>query len=199
MAEKAVPELPGLTVEFTCQGQTTKEAGRLMGAAALVVGTRRREPMDTPVEVRFRPRPDSPLIEAKGFISAHLEEGLRVHITEISDDHRRHLLQLLFPPGSERRTSRRVSLVTQMRTIVGGRPLVGYTRDISAGGMFVETENPAERGTEVALRFKLTPDGPILDARATVVYSMGGEGMGLRFWEISAEVRQAIESFIEQS
>lgn len=197
--EKAVPELAGLSVEFTCKGQTSQEKGRLVGAAAVVVETRRREPLDSAAELRFRPRPNSPLIEAKGFISAHLNDGVRVHLTEISDDHRRHLLALLFPPGAERRTSRRVSLATQMRTIVGGRQLVGYTRDVSLGGAFVETENPPERGTEVTLRFKLTEDGPIHEARATVVYSMGGEGMGLRFWELSASVREAIELFIGQS
>ena len=199
MAEKAVPELAGLSVEFTCEGQTSQEKGRLVGAAAMVLETRRRDPLDAPAEVRFRPRPNSPLIEAKGFVSAHLQNGVRVHFTEVSDDHRRHLLELLFPPGSERRIARRVSLVTQMRTIVGGRHLVGYTRDVSLGGAFVETENPPERGTEVALRFKLTEDGPIHEARATVVYSIGGEGMGLRFWELPASVSEAIELFIGQS
>lgn len=199
MAEKLVPELPGLTVEYTCQETTSREKGRLVGAAALVINTLRREPTDSAVEVRFRPRPESPLIEAKGFVSAHLKDGVRVHFTEISDDHRKHLLEILFPPGSERRTTRRVSLVTQMRTIVGGRQLVGYTRDISEGGIFVETETPPERGTEVTLRFKLTEDGPIHEARATVVYSIGGEGMGLRFWQLPATVREAIELFIGQS
>ncbi|MGH9804529.1 MAG: PilZ domain-containing protein [Candidatus Acidiferrales bacterium] len=198
MAEKAVPELAGLSVEFTCGGKTSKEKGRLVGAAALVVETPRREPLDTAAEVRFQPRPNSPLIEAKGFISAHDKNGVRVHFTEISDAHRKHLLELLFPPGSERRTSRRVSLATQMRTIVGGRQLVGYTRDISVGGAFVETELSPERGTEVTLRFKLTEDGPIHEARATVVYSIGGEGMGLRFWELAPSVREAIELFIGQ-
>lgn len=199
MAEKAIPELAGLSVEFTCGGKTSKEKGRLVGAAAMVVETRRREPLDAAAELRFRPRPSSPLIEAKGFVSAHLDDGVRVHFTEISDPHRKHLLELLFPPGAERRTARRVSLVTQMRTVVGGRQLVGYTRDVSLGGIFVETENPPERGTEVSLRFKLTEDGPIHEARATVVYSMGGEGMGLRFWQLSPAVREAIELFIGQS
>lgn len=199
MAEKAVPELPGLEVEYTCGGATSQEKGRLVGAAALLLQTKRREAVDSPVEVRFRPKAGSPLIEAKGFISAHMKDGVRVHFTEISDDHRKYLLELLFPPGSERRTTRRVSLVTQLRTIVGGRQLVGYTRDISEGGIFVETEAPPERGTEVTLRFKLTEDGPIHEARATVVYSIGGEGMGLRFWQLPASVREAIELFIGQS
>lgn len=197
MAEKAIPELPGIQVDFTCSGRTTQETGRLLGAAAMIIETRRAEPLDTPVELRFRPRPSSPLIVAQGFVSAHLgEQSLRVHFTEIADAHRRHLLELLFPPGAERRTTKRVSLVTQMRSIVGGQPLVGYTRDISVGGVFVETETPPERGTEVTLRFKLTPNAPILEARATVVYCMAGEGMGLRFWNLPADLARVIEDFI---
>lgn len=199
MAEKTVPELTGIVVDFTCNGRTTQESGRLLGAAAMVIETVRAEPLDSPAELRFRPRPASPLILARGFISAHLGAGqLRVHFTELADEHRRHLLELLFPPSTERRTTRRASLVTQMRTIVGGEPLVGYTRDISLGGVFVETETPPERGTEVTLRFKLTPEAPIVEARATVVYSMEGEGMGLRFWDVPPEVHQALKEFIEQ-
>lgn len=199
MAEKTVPELTGIAVEFTCNGRTSQETGRLLGAAAIILKTARVEPLDSQVELRFRPRPASPWMPARGIVSAHLSDReLRVHITELADEHRRHLLELLFPTGAERRTTRRVSLVTQMRTVVGGQALVGYTRDISLGGVFVDTETPPERGTEVTLRFKLTPEGPIQEARATVVYSLEGEGMGLRFWDLPGEVRQAIQEFIEQ-
>lgn len=196
MAEKAPPELAGLKVEFTCNGRTTQETGRLMGAAALVVETSRVEAPDSPVELQFRPRPSSPLIGVKGFVSAQLSDGLRIHFTEISDEHRRHLIDLLFRPGAERRTTRRASLATQIRSVVGGQQIVGYTRDISAGGVFVETENVPARGTEVALRFRLAPDSPILEFRATVVYAVGGEGMGLRFWNLPPDIQQAIDDYI---
>lgn len=101
-------------------------------------------------------------------------------------------------PGIERRTARRVSLVTQIRTLVGGQTLVGYSKDISTGGVFIETEDPPEKGAEVTLRFRLTPESPILEARATVAYSISGEGMGLRFLDPPAELIRAIESFVGQ-
>lgn len=100
--------------------------------------------------------------------------------------------------GAERRAAKRTSLVTQIRTAVGGQILVGYSRDVSAGGLFVETEDPPAKGTELTLRFRLTPDSPIQEARATVVYRLEGEGMGLRFLGLSRELQQAIERFVAQ-
>lgn len=199
MPELNVPELSGISVEFSCGGQTTQETGRLLGAAAMVVETRRQHPLQTEAELRFRPKPTSPLIVARGVVAAHLAgQGLRVQFTDLAEEHRRHILELLYPPGADRRGAKRVSLVTQMRTIVDGETMVGYTRDISTGGVFVETENPPPKGTEVTLRFKLAPESPILEARAAVAYSMPGEGMGLRFLDPPAELRRLIATFVEQ-
>lgn len=199
MAEPTVPELGGISVEFACGGQTTQEQGRLLGAAAMLIETARQEPLQAEVELRFRPRSNSPLISVRGVVAAQLTgKGLRVQFTDVAEEHRRHLLELLYPPGADRRTAKRVSLVTQMRTIVNGETLVGYTRDISTGGVFVETEQPPSKGTEVTLRFKLAPDSPILEVRAVVAYSMPGEGMGLRFLDTPSDLRRQIAAFVEQ-
>jgi uncharacterized protein (TIGR02266 family) len=102
------------------------------------------------------------------------------------------------PAGADRRTAKRVSLVTQIRTTVGGETLVGYSKDISTGGVFVETEEPPEKGAEVTLRFRLSEDSPILEVRAAVAYRMSGEGMGLRFLDPPPELLRAIEQFVAQ-
>lgn len=103
-------------------------------------------------------------------------------------------------PEQERRASKRVSLVTQIRTVVEGQlqTLVGYSKNISSGGIFIETETPAEKGTELVLRFKLQPQGEILEARAVVTYRLGDAGMGLRFVDLPGSVRQAIEAFVQE-
>lgn len=201
MSEPKPPELSDIAVTFTCNGQTTQEKGRLMGVAALLVQTEREAPLQAEAEVRFHLRPNSPLIQARGVVAAHLPgQGLRVQITDLAEEHRRHILELLYPPGKDRRASQRVSLVTQMRTVVNGETLVGYTRDVSTGGIFVETETetPLAKGSEVQLRFRLTPESPILEVRAAVAYALPGEGMGLRFLDPPAELRQTIEAFVTQ-
>lgn len=199
MAEDNLPELTGIAVELTAGGKTSKVTGSLLGAAAMILETSHREPLRAEVELRFRPSPASPEIMARGVVDGHVgDKGLRIHFTEISEKHRRQLLELLYPPGADRRTARRASLATQIRTIVDEETLVGYTRDISAGGVFVEAESPPAKGTEVSLRFKLGPDSPILGARAVVAYVIPNEGMGLRFVDLAPEILQAIEEFVQQ-
>jgi uncharacterized protein (TIGR02266 family) len=198
MAKSKTRKAGELTVEFGSGGKTTKVKGSLLGAAAMIIESKRRPPLESEVEVQFQPRPTSPLILAKGVVDGHVgKKQIRVKFTDMAEEHRRHLLELLYPPGDDRRTARRASLVTQMRTTVDEETLVGYTRDISTGGVFVETEQPLAKGAEVSLRFKLGPDEPILGARATVAYSLPDEGMGLRFVDLAAEVRQAIDAFVQ--
>jgi uncharacterized protein (TIGR02266 family) len=197
MAKSKARKADEFTIEFSSGGKTAKVKGSLLGAAALVLEPKHRPPPESEVEVHFQPRPNSPRIAAKGVVDSHVgKKQIRVKFTDIAEEHRRHLLELLYPSGADRRTARRVSLVTQMRTIVDEETLVGYTRDVSTGGIFVENEQPLPKGTEVNLRFKLGADSPILGARATVAYLLPDEGMGLRFLDLAPEVHQAIEEFV---
>ncbi|MFB3125968.1 MAG: PilZ domain-containing protein, partial [Candidatus Acidiferrales bacterium] len=123
-------------------------------------------------------------------------QGLRVEFTELAEVDRRHLLELLYPSDRDRRAARRVLLASQIRTRVGGQQIVGYSRDVSVGGVYVETETPPAAGSEVTLRFKLKPEAEILECRAVVAYSVPEEGMGLRFLELPGSVRQAVEEFV---
>lgn len=197
MAARELPELTNISVEYTCNGETTQEQARLQGVAALLVETRRTDALNAPVEVRFRPTPSSPVIHARGLIAAQLPgQGLRVEFTELAEADRRHLVELLYPPDRDRRAARRVLLASQIRTRVGGQQIVGYSRDVSVGGVYVETETPPVAGSEVTLRFKLKPEAEILECRAVVAYSVPEEGMGLRFLELPGSVRQAVEEFV---
>jgi uncharacterized protein (TIGR02266 family) len=199
MAESAPRELKNLSMEFTCNGQTTWETGHLLGIAAVELDTRRSEPLHAPAELRFRLHPTAPWIHAQGVIATPpAGGGLRIQLTDLPEAHRRHILEVLYPPGQDRRLHRRVSLVTQIRTVVDGKTLVGYSRDISSGGVFVETENPAAKGSEVTLRFKLRETSAILEVRALVVYALAGEGMGLKFLDPPPEVRRVLEQFVNE-
>lgn len=119
MAVRELPELTNISVEYTCSGETSQVKARLLGAAALLVETRRTDALNASVEVRFRPSPGSPVIHARGLIAAQLPgQGLRVELAEAD---RRHLLELLYPPDRDRRAARRVLLASQIRTRVGGQ------------------------------------------------------------------------------
>jgi uncharacterized protein (TIGR02266 family) len=74
----------------------------------------------------------------------------------------------------------------------------GAARDISVGGLYVETEAGLPIGTEVTALLKLP--SKILSLRAEVVWSTatGSKtvGMGLRFLNIPAPAKREIEAFM---
>ena len=191
--------LSNIEVDFSLAGRKAQAKGTLLGVGALLLQTEQQAADDTEIEVRFRPTAESPLIAARGVVSRQVPgDGLGVRITDMAEEHRRHILELLYPPGPERRTSKRVSLVTQIRSTVGGETLVGYSKNVSTGGIFIESESLIEKGTELNLRFKLRPEEPILEARVVVAYAVLGEGVGLRFVDMPARLREAIEAFVNE-
>lgn len=89
-----------------------------------------------------------------------------------------------------------------------------FSTDISAGGLFIETDLPIKLGTQVFLRFRLTPDSKPIQATGEVVRVMKEQisnqsekeklnettkkiGIGIRFIYIHPLDRQLIQDFIE--
>jgi uncharacterized protein (TIGR02266 family) len=74
----------------------------------------------------------------------------------------------------------------------------GAARDISVGGLYVETETGLPIGTEVTALLKLP--SKVLSLRAEVVWSVtkGSKtaGMGLRFLNLPAHAKREIEAFM---
>jgi uncharacterized protein (TIGR02266 family) len=84
-----------------------------------------------------------------------------------------------------------------------------FTTDISAGGLFVETDIPIKVGTQVFLRFSLTSRSKPIQATGEVVRVMrdqkekdktkGKMGVGIQFIYIHPLDRQLIQDFITQT
>jgi c-di-GMP-binding flagellar brake protein YcgR len=98
---------------------------------------------------------------------------------------------------TEKRRYRRAKLITQVKCEALGREAVVLTRDVSAGGMFLNDPNPFPSKSTVNLAFRLEPTAPLLTCRGEVVYSIQGVGMGVMFTEIPEAVRQALENFVD--
>lgn len=114
------------------------------------------------------------------------------------------------PAGAERRTEPRYSLVEPaVIEVESWTALVAlYTKDISCGGMFVQTDAPPERDTQVALQL-LLPDGAgTLEFEGNVVHVVTAAqaeaagttaGFGLQFSDLTAERRRALQRLIDQA
>jgi hypothetical protein len=99
----------------------------------------------------------------------------------------------------DKRKYRRAKLITQVKCEASGREGIAVTRDISAGGMFLNDPNPFPKGSTLVLAFRLSPTGELLTCRGDVVYSLKGVGMGIMFTQISDATRQTLDAFVAGS
>ncbi len=69
--------------------------------------------------------------------------------------------------------------------------------DISPRGMFIHIPQTFPEGAVLKLEFRLSRSGHVVRTRAEVRYSLPGVGIGVEFFEISAEDAQAIADEID--
>ena len=68
---------------------------------------------------------------------------------------------------------------------------VASTKDISLGGLYMSTQMRIPVGSMLALRIPIGGDHVIV--RGEVVYSNPGEGVGVKFHELTDDTRRALE------
>lgn len=109
------------------------------------------------------------------------------------------------PVGSkefEARSSLRVDTSYQVRLNTVGDFKKAYIRNISGGGLFVETSHFAEIGTKVALQLLLPDEIQPMDIESSVAWinpratSSTPQGLGLKFLKMTEADRKRIQKFI---
>ena len=97
-----------------------------------------------------------------------------------------------FEPSEERRNYDRSRLIVDV--FFDGKDLTGVasTKDISPGGLYMNTQAEIPEGTLLLVRIPFRRDAEVV-CNAVVVYSNPGRGVGLRFQELSDEVRAILE------
>lgn len=106
-----------------------------------------------------------------------------------------------FLRGGPLRGQARVSCETRVQISNGAGERWGTARNLSRGGIFVESEAPVASGTEVALEFAL-PDLPLrLAPTAQVIWlrarnDISPPGMGLRFLALDGHSARQIDSYV---
>lgn len=92
----------------------------------------------------------------------------------------------------ERRNYDRARLIVDV--FFDGKDVTGVasTKDISPGGLYMNTQAEIPEGTLLLIRIPFRRDAPVV-CNAVVVYSNPGRGVGLRFQGLSDEVRAILE------
>jgi uncharacterized protein (TIGR02266 family) len=108
-------------------------------------------------------------------------------------------------PHDPRRSTRRLPLDVDIGFQSDTNFYVGFSEDVSEGGLFVATYDFLPLGSRLVISFTL-PDGHVVNAHAVVrwvreVDRTSAEmtpGMGVQFAELSAEDRAAIHRFLRR-
>jgi hypothetical protein len=149
------------------------------------------------LSIEFRPTARSPYIEVTAEVRNEIPgEGVGVEFVEIDPAYRQRLMTFILQRIADNRQFPRAPLVAQVEH-TGGTP-IGFSRDISVGGMFIATTAPAATGTSLKIRFNLDDGGPIIIVGGEIRYSAGKIGMGVRFLDLSPMDQNRIEVYLSK-
>lgn len=101
------------------------------------------------------------------------------------------------PSSAERRASDRARLIIEIHFDGADATGVAHTRDISSGGLYMNTQREIAEGVLIKLRIPLSRDRMIV-VDAQVIYSNPGHGVGVRFVNLSAVDRDTLQSILPQ-
>src|SRR6266436_1766831 len=101
--------------------------------------------------------------------------------------------------GAERQTLPRDEFIAAVEVVApeSGARIETRVRDLSQQGAYVDTNNPLPLGTVTDVR--ITKGAQLFEARARVVYSRVGKGMGLVFTAIEPEQLRTLETWLAES
>jgi Tfp pilus assembly protein PilZ len=155
-------------------------------------------PTGAELMVRFRTSKHQAFIQAKARVIYTLPDlGSGVEFTDITQEQLQMILKTIHGKTGNRRKTPRVPLATQIH--IDGSMALAFSRDLSTGGIFIDTKEPSQIGTKVDLRFRLSENDPVIIAKGEVRYVVPKLGMGVQFSEISDEDQKRIVTFVLSS
>lgn len=105
--------------------------------------------------------------------------------------------------SAERRRMQRLALKVPVDYSAVDSFFTEFSSNINEGGMFVETENPAEPGTQVQLEFRLPERSTPLRVNGRVAWTSDGKsgspaGIGIEFQDLPSETRRTIDRLVRR-
>jgi c-di-GMP-binding flagellar brake protein YcgR len=124
-------------------------------------------------------------------------KGMGIEFTEIDPEYRQKLMAFIIHRMGSARQFPRAPLAAQVDCEAGSQ--IGFLRNISVGGMFIETKEPVAPGTYLKIRFNLDDGGPIIIVSGDVRYSVAKIGMGVRFRDLPPVDQKRIAVYLAKN
>ncbi len=187
-----------LPVDFTLGSAAGHTRATNLGGGGLFLGILEKLIPDTELALHFHPARHLSAVDARGRVRHQIpEQGVGIEFSEIKPEDRTAILRLILHRLGDKRRHPRAPLAVQVEH--AGGVSIGLSRDISVGGMFIETKESIPGEPEPRLRFNLDDNGPIVTATAKIAYECEKLGMGLEFTELSRADRERIDAYVAKS
>jgi c-di-GMP-binding flagellar brake protein YcgR len=166
-----------------------------LGGGGLFLENPEPIPLGAKLSIGFRPAKHFPHLAVKVEVRSVIAgKGMGVEFIDIDPEYRQKLMKFILRRIGEARQFPRAPLAVQIE--YEGGTQIGFSRDISVGGMFIETKEPVAAGTYLKLRFNLDESESIIIVGAEVRYAVAKIGMGVRFLELSPADQNRIEVYL---
>jgi c-di-GMP-binding flagellar brake protein YcgR len=198
VARKEHRRFPRVPVRFPVEcragDRTLRARAAILGGGGIFIELKDAPEVGAETALRFRPARHLPYIRAKAKVRYHLPgQGVAFEFTEISPHDQERILRLIEHKKGDRRKHPRVRLATQVECEAA--MILTFSRDVSVGGMFVETDTPLPTGAILTLRFNLD-DHTSVSAKGVVMYQIRKFGMGVHFLDLTPDDRKSIEEYV---
>lgn len=182
-------------VEYIAAGQTFKARATILGGCGLFLRTDHEMPHGETLTVVFRPGRRLAKIEARAIVRySSVPDGVGIEFTSIRPEDHQTILKLIHARMNEKRKDQRAPFVAQVHH--QNSTFLGLSKNISAGGIFVEAKESLPVGSELELRFHLDDGDPVIVAQGEVMYVVDQVGLGVRFRDLAADDEKRIEDYI---
>jgi c-di-GMP-binding flagellar brake protein YcgR len=185
-----------MTIDYSVGEKSFRGAVKTLSGGGLFLSSVEGLEAGKEILIRFRPAKHLPVISAQAKILYVLpEKGAGVEFTEIVPEDRNALLRLIHQKTRDRRLNPRAPLATQVQC--DQCMSLAFSRDISLGGMFIETDDLLPVGSALTVRFNLEQREKVVTASAQVTYGIEKMGIGVVFTAIGQEDCDAIRHYLE--
>ena len=199
MDKKPIRKYPRVAARFPVRYSVGERALRghatTLGGGGLFLQESGQLPPGAEIQVRFRPAKHLRSIEALARVRYQIPgEGVGLEFVEVRPEDHQLLLRFIHYRTGDRRRHPRVPLITQV--YCDELMWLAYSRDVSVGGMFVETKNEVAPGAHLNLRFHLEEGDPIVEAIGVVKYVIPKLGVGVQFYDIEPGDRKRLAQYV---
>jgi c-di-GMP-binding flagellar brake protein YcgR len=185
-----------MTIDYSVGEKSFRGAAKTLSGGGLLLSSVEGLEAGNEISLRFRPAKHLSVISAKArILYVFPEKGAGAEFTEIAPEDRNTVLRLIHQKTRDRRLNPRAPLATQVQC--DQCMSLAFSRDISLGGMFIETDDLLPVGSALTVRFNIDKREKVVTASAKVTYRIEKMGMGVVFTEIGEEDCDAIRRYLE--